>query len=74
MAVIEAPFDTNFLIRRITQLWVEAAELPERSSAQAHIEGLARTLSDYVSVLSAPPSKTRRRRGDKSVSGNLSRS
>jgi hypothetical protein len=48
---MEAPLDTNFLIRRITQLWVEAADLPDRSPAQAHIEELACKLSDYVSKL-----------------------
>jgi hypothetical protein len=51
MAVMEATCDTQFLIRRITQLWVQGAELPEGSPAQAHIEDLARKLSDYVSGL-----------------------
>jgi hypothetical protein len=48
---MQAPFDTSFLVRRITQLWVEAADLPEKSHAQAHIEELACKLSDYVSRL-----------------------
>ena len=48
---MEVPFDTEFLIRRIGQLWTQAADLPERSPAQAHIEELACTLSDYVSAL-----------------------
>ena len=53
LAVMEAPFDTTFLVRRHTQLLVQAAHLPERSSAQAHIEELACRLSDYVSALYA---------------------
>jgi hypothetical protein len=65
---MEAPFDTTFLVRRHTQLLVEAADLPERSSAQAHIEQLACTLSVYVSKLADEPSKKRRaRRTKKSV-------
>jgi len=35
---MEAPFETEFLIRRIGQLWTQAADLPERSAAQAQIE------------------------------------
>jgi hypothetical protein len=50
---MEVPFDTEFLIRRIGQLWTQAADLPERSPAQAHIEQLACKLSDYVSALYA---------------------
>jgi hypothetical protein len=48
---MEAPFETEFLIRRIGQLWTQAADLPERSAAQAQIEELACKLSDYVSGL-----------------------
>ena len=48
---MEAPFDTEFLIRRIGQLWTQAADLPEQSAAQAHIEALAGKLSDYVSAI-----------------------
>jgi hypothetical protein len=48
---MEAPFETEFLIRRIGQLWAEAAHLPEKSAAQRHIEELACELSDYVSRL-----------------------
>jgi hypothetical protein len=59
---MEAPLDTNFLIRRITQLWVEAADLPDRSPAQAHIEELACKLSVYVSKLADEPPKKRRAR------------
>ena len=59
---MEAPFDTTFLVPRHTQLLVEAADLPERSSAQAHIEQLACTLSVYVSKLADEPSKKRRAR------------
>src|SRR5438045_3475397 len=59
---MEAPFDTTFLVRRHTQLLVQAADLPERSSAQAHIEQLACKLSVYVSKLADEPSKKRRAR------------
>lgn len=48
---MEAPFETEFLIRRIEQLWTQAARLPEKSAAQRHIEELACELSDYVSRL-----------------------
>jgi hypothetical protein len=48
---MEQAFDTEFLIRRIGQLWAQAAGLPEKSPAQAHIEELACKLSDYVSGL-----------------------
>jgi len=48
---MQAPFETEFLIRRIGQLWTQAAALPEKSPAQAHIEELACQLSDYVSAL-----------------------
>jgi hypothetical protein len=48
---MEAPFETEFLIRRIGQLWAQAADLPEKSAAQTHIEELACELSDYVSRL-----------------------
>jgi hypothetical protein len=58
---MEAPFDTKFLVRRMTQLLVEAADLPE-SPGQEHIEQLARKLSDYVSQLADEPSKKRRAR------------
>ena len=52
------PFETEFLVRRIGQLWTEAAGLPETSPAQAHIEELASKLSDYVSaVLHAKPTE-----------------
>ena len=50
---MEVPLDTQFLIRRIGQSWTQAADLPERSPAQAHIEELACKLSDYVSALNA---------------------
>lgn len=50
---MQAPFETEFLIRRIGQLWAQAAALPEKSPAQAHVEELAGKLSDYVSVLYA---------------------
>lgn len=50
---MEAPFDTEFLIRRIGQLWAQASALPEKSPAQAHIEELACELSEYVSALYA---------------------
>jgi hypothetical protein len=50
---MEAPFDTEFLIRRIDQLWTQAAHLPEKSAAQTRIEELACNLSDYVSSLYA---------------------
>jgi hypothetical protein len=50
---LEAPFETEFLIRRIGQLWAQAAALPEKSAAQAHVEELACKLSDYVSALYA---------------------
>jgi len=61
---MEAPFETEFLIRRIGQLWTQAADLPERSAAQAQIEELACKLSDYVSGLyqKQPRAETRRRR------------
>jgi len=48
---MEALFETEFLIRRIGQLWSQAARLPEKSAAQTHIEELACALSDYVSRL-----------------------
>jgi len=48
---MEAPFETEFLIRRIGQLWTQAARLPEKSAAQTRIEELACNLSDYVSRL-----------------------
>jgi hypothetical protein len=48
---MRAPFDTAFLIRRIGQLWAEAANLPEGSAEQERIETLACDLSDYVSAL-----------------------
>jgi hypothetical protein len=66
---MEAPFDTEFLIRRHTQLLMQAADLPERSSAQAHIEELARKLSEYVSEFPDEPAKKRRTRRAKSASG-----
>jgi hypothetical protein len=50
---MEQAFETDFLIRRIGQLWTQAAALPEKSPAQAHIEELACKLSDYVSALYA---------------------
>ena len=53
MSAMEQAFETEFLIRRLGQLWTEAAALPERSPAQAHIEELASKLSDYVSALYA---------------------
>jgi CelD/BcsL family acetyltransferase involved in cellulose biosynthesis len=52
----EPVIHTEFLVRRITQLWAQAARLPERSPAQAHIEWLACELSDYVSGLNQRPS------------------
>ena len=48
---MQAPFDTEFLIRRIGQLWAEAAGLSETSPAQKRIEELASNLSGYVSRL-----------------------
>ena len=48
---MEAPFETEFLIRRIGQLWSQAARLPEKSAGQTRIEELACNLSDYVSRL-----------------------
>ena len=48
-------FETEFLIRRIGQLWAQAAELPERTPAQARVEELACKLSDYVSGLYQQP-------------------
>jgi hypothetical protein len=45
------PVDTEFLVRRIGQLWAEAANLPEKSPVQERIEKLAGELSDYVSGL-----------------------
>jgi hypothetical protein len=48
---MEQAFETEFLIRRIGQLWTQAAALPEKSPAQARIEELACQLSDYVSAL-----------------------
>jgi hypothetical protein len=61
---MQEPFDTEFLIRRVGQLWAEAAKLPERSPAQEHIETLALELSDYVAyrhdkLLHADPMKRR---------------
>ena len=61
---MEAPFDTTFLVRRHTQLLVQAADLPERSSAQAHIEQLACKLSAYALKLAEPSEKRRARRTD----------
>ena len=61
---MEAPFDTKFLVRRMTQLLVEAADLPE-SPGQEHIEQLARKLSDYVSQLADVSKKHRDRRTKK---------
>ena len=61
---MEAPFETEFLIRRIGQLWAQAAGLPEKSSAQAQIEELACKLSDYVSELYREKPKRRRRVAD----------
>jgi hypothetical protein len=55
---MEAPFDTKFLVRRHTQLLVQAADLPEQSSAQAHIEQLACKLSDYSRSLQTRPRTT----------------
>ena len=60
MAVMQAPLDTKFLIQRLTQLLVEAADLPERSPAQKHIEELASKLAEYVSQLADEPSEKRR--------------
>jgi hypothetical protein len=48
---MQAPSETEFLVRRIGQLWEQAADLPERSPAQAHIEELACELSAYVCSL-----------------------
>ena len=46
------PVDTEFLVRRIGQLWAEAANLPEKSPVQERIiEKPAGELSDYVSGL-----------------------
>jgi len=59
--------DTEFLVRRIGQLWAEAANFPEMSPVQERIETLAGELSDYVSglyddALSAERQDKRRRR------------
>ena len=64
---LQQPVDTEFLVRRIGQLWAEAANFPEKSPAQERIETLAGELSDYVSglyddVLSAERQDKKRRR------------
>jgi len=46
---LQEPVDTEFLVRRIGQLWAEAANFPEKSPVQERIETLAGELSDYVS-------------------------
>ena len=45
------PFDTEFLDRRIGQLWAEANRLIEESPEQERIERLACELSDYLRIL-----------------------
>lgn len=47
---MQTPVNTEFLIRRIGQLWTEAANLPE-SPGQQRVENLACELSDYVAAL-----------------------
>ena len=64
---METPFQTEFLIRRIGQLGIQAADLPERSAAQAHIEALACKLSDYVSGLYQNNRRVETRRRRKSM-------
>ena len=44
-----APFDTEFLDRRIGQLWMEAAAHTKGSVEQQRVEKLAAKLLDYVS-------------------------
>src|SRR5438045_8624392 len=56
---------TEFLVRRITQLWAQAAGLPERSPAQAPIERLACALSDYMSSLNPRASQSKKRKAPK---------
>jgi len=56
---------TDFLDRRITQLWAQAAKLPESSPAQAHIERLACELSDYMSALNPRASHSKKRKTPK---------
>ena len=43
--------ETEFLIRRIGQLWAQAGKLPARSPAQERVDALACDLSDYVWAL-----------------------
>ena len=59
---MEEPRNTEFLVRRIGQLWAEAARLPETSAAQQRVESLAGGLSDYVSGLSDKRRRTNKRR------------
>ena len=61
------PVDTEFLVRRIGQLWAEAANFTEMSPVQERIETLAGELSDYVSglhddIVSAERQDKKRRR------------
>jgi CelD/BcsL family acetyltransferase involved in cellulose biosynthesis len=62
---------TDFLDRRITQLWAQAAKLPERSPAQAHIEWLACELSDYMSGLKQEPLHSKKRKPRKPINRTL---
>jgi hypothetical protein len=59
---MKEPSETEFLIRRIGQLWAESACLPETSAAQQRIESLACELSDYVSALHDQASRANQRR------------
>lgn len=44
-----APFDTEFLQRRIGQLWVQATNYPKGSAEEQRLEALAAGLLDYAS-------------------------
>lgn len=59
---MEEPSDIEFLVRRIGQLWAEAARLPETSTAHQRIESLACELSDYVSGLDDKRRRANKRR------------
>jgi hypothetical protein len=46
---MSAPFDTEFLERRIGQLWVQATYHAKGSAEEQRLEKLAGRLLDYVS-------------------------
>src|ERR1051326_2380290 len=46
---MSAPLDTEFLERRIGQLWVQATDHAKGSAEEQHLEKLAARLLDYVS-------------------------